>query len=153
LTELYCRGNQITQLDIRPLRELRDLRYDVDSTRLIQRPDQNFSETNIEKAKGSVASLVGGQSLGNCPKCGARIFETKGAYICERSRADKRPCKFKFNKVVAQQPIEREQMQKLLGAGKTDLLEKFISKVGRRFSAYLVMDDAGRITFEFLSPG
>jgi DNA topoisomerase-3 len=36
----------------------------------------------------------------------------------------------------------------------TDLLPKFIStKTGRPFSAYLAVDDAGKITFEFPERG
>ena len=38
---------------------------------------------------------------------------------------------------------------KLLVDKKTSLLTKFISKAGRPFPAYLVMDDAGKITFDF----
>ncbi len=48
-----------------------------------------------------------------------------------------------------QQPIEPEQAQKLLAARKTDLLQQFISKAGKPFPAYLVMDDKGKVTFEF----
>jgi len=48
-----------------------------------------------------------------------------------------------------QQPIEPAQLQKLLAAGRTDLLDKFISKYGKPFPAYLVMDDTGKVTFEF----
>jgi len=40
-------------------------------------------------------------------------------------------------------------MAKLLTTGKTDLLEHFISKAGRPFPAYLVLDDSGKATFEF----
>jgi hypothetical protein len=40
-------------------------------------------------------------------------------------------------------------MRKLLNERKTDLLQKFISKAGRPFAAYLVMDDAGKVTFDF----
>jgi hypothetical protein len=36
-----------------------------------------------------------------------------------------------------------------LAARKTDLLDKFISKVGRSFPAFLVMDKKGKVTFEF----
>jgi DNA topoisomerase III len=32
------------------------------------------------------------------------------------------------------------------------LLNKFISKSGRPFAAYLVVDDAGKVGFEFASP-
>jgi DNA topoisomerase-3 len=50
-----------------------------------------------------------------------------------------------------QQPIEREQMSKLLQTGKTDLLEKFVSNRTRRnFKAFLVWDGAaGKVNFEF----
>ena len=82
--------------------------------------------------------------------CGKRVFEGGAAYVCERSQADKRPCKFKINKVILQQPIDREQAARLLAKGKTDLLQEFISaKTGRPFPAYLVMDDEGKVTFEF----
>ena len=42
----------------------------------------------------------------------------------------------------------QEQAQKLLTTGKTGLLEGFISKRGRPFSAYLKLED-GKIGFEF----
>jgi DNA topoisomerase-3 len=44
--------------------------------------------------------------------------------------------------------IPKEQAQKLLTTGKTGLLEGFISKRGRPFSAYLKLDD-GKVGFEF----
>ena len=40
-------------------------------------------------------------------------------------------------------------MQKLLAAGKTDLLHRFISKKGRPFSAFLARGEDGKVTFEF----
>lgn len=42
LTRLSCYKNRIAELDIRPLLSLETLKYDKHSTRLIQRPDQNF---------------------------------------------------------------------------------------------------------------
>ena len=51
--------------------------------------------------------------------------------------------------VVLQQPIEREQMNKLLATGRTDLLTGFISKKGRRFKAFLVKTPDGKVGFEF----
>jgi len=93
--------------------------------------------------------FAGKEPLGQCPRCGGQVFETDGAYLCEKSQADKRPCKFRISREILQQPIERAQAQKLLTVRKTDLLDKFISKAGRPFPAYLVMDDAGKVTFEF----
>jgi len=48
---------------------------------------------------------------------------------------------------ILQQPIEPAQAHKLLAAHKTDLLDKFISKAGKTFPAYLVMDAKGKVTF------
>ena len=93
--------------------------------------------------------FTGKTPLGACPKCGGKVFETESGYVCERSQVTARPCKFKINREIAQQPIEPAQVQKLLAEQKSDLLDKFISKAGRPFPAYLVMDDAGKITFEF----
>ena len=94
--------------------------------------------------------FTGQQPLGKCPLCGKRVFEGGAAYVCEQSQADKQPCKFKINKVILQQPIDREQAARLLAKGKTDLFREFISaKSGRPFPAYLVMDDEGKVTFDF----
>ena len=104
-----------------------------------------------ETPKEPVAKIdfTGQESLGKCPKCGGGVFEADSAFLCEKSQADKRPCKFKISRVILQQPIERAQAVKLLSEGKTDLLSKFISKAGRPFPAYLVMDDMGKAVFEF----
>jgi DNA topoisomerase-3 len=48
-----------------------------------------------------------------------------------------------------EQPIEPAQAQKILAEHKSDLLDKFISKAGKPFPAFLVMDAKGKITFEF----
>ena len=45
---------------------------------------------------------------------------------------------------------EREQMEKLLSNGKTDLLNRFVSsRTKRAFKAYLVKKDDNTIGFEF----
>jgi DNA topoisomerase-3 len=60
-------------------------------------------------------------------------------------------CVFKSGQVILQQPIEREQMRKLLATGKTDLLDKFVSMRTRRgFKAMLAWDaEANKVNFEF----
>ena len=91
----------------------------------------------------------GQESLGACPKCSASVFETPNSYVCEKGVGANRTCDFRSGRIILKRPIEREQMQKLLSTGKTDLLEKFISKKGRPFSAYLVRQGDGKIGFEF----
>jgi len=92
--------------------------------------------------------FTGKQLVGECPKCSGKIFETETSYICERSQADRTPCKFKLSKTILGRDIPKEQAEKLLTTGKTDLLEGFISKRGRPFAAYLKFED-GKVGFEF----
>jgi DNA topoisomerase-3 len=89
------------------------------------------------------------QPLGNCPRCGGRVFDHGMSYVCEKALGSGRTCTFKIAKIILSRPIEREQVAKLLHAGKTDLLPKFISKKGRPFSAYLVAGPEGKVGFEF----
>src|SRR5438445_8818257 len=102
------------------------------------------------KPKEPLAKIdfTGKESLGKCPTCGGKIFETNTSYICEHSQADRKPCKFKLSKTILSRDIPKEQAQKLLTTGKTDLLDNFISKRGRPFSAYLKLENA-KIGFEF----
>jgi DNA topoisomerase-3 len=100
-------------------------------------------------ADAAPVDFTGKEPLGKCPKCGGKVFDTEAGYLCEKSQAAAKACKFKISREILQQPIEPAQAQKLLAARKTDLLDKFISKAGRPFPAYLVMDAKGKVTFEF----
>jgi DNA topoisomerase-3 len=93
--------------------------------------------------------FTGLEPIGKCPKCGGKVFDTEAGYLCENSQAEKKPCKFKISKVIAQKTIDKTQAVKLLTENKTDLIPDFISKAGRPFPAQLVMDDMGKVTFEF----
>jgi DNA topoisomerase-3 len=95
--------------------------------------------------------LSGQPSLGACPKCGSPVHEHGGNYVCERSVGTAATCDFKTGKVILQQTIEPAQVTKLLGTGKTDLLEGFISnKTRRAFKAFLSYDrKEGKVVFEF----
>ena len=89
------------------------------------------------------------EPLGACPKCGARVFEHGMAYTCEKAVGPGKTCDFRSGRLILQQPIEREQMKKLLASGRTDLLTDFVSKKGRKFKAFLVKNPDGKIGFEF----
>jgi DNA topoisomerase-3 len=89
------------------------------------------------------------EPLGKCPKDAGRIFEHGMAYTCEHAVGPKKTCDFRSGRMILQQPIEREQMKKLLETGRTDLLTGFVSKKGRRFKAFLVKQPDGKIGFEF----
>jgi DNA topoisomerase-3 len=104
---------------------------------------------------GELVDFSSKQSLGQCPKCGGAVFDHGKSYVCEKSvptLAQPTPsCDFKSGQIILQQPVEREQMSKLLATGKTDMLDKFVSMRTRRpFKAMLAWDaEAGKVGFEF----
>jgi DNA topoisomerase-3 len=103
-----------------------------------------------QSGEGEEAPDFSGQEpLGKCPKDGGRVFEHGMAYTCEHAVGPKKTCDFRSGRMILQQPIEREQMKKLLETDRTDLLTGFVSKKGRRFKAFLVKQPDGKIGFEF----
>lgn len=115
----------------------------------------DFGDDANAEDTGEIVDFSSQQPLGACPKCGAPVFEHGSNYVCSKAvptLAQAAPsCDFKSGQIILQQPIEREQMAKLLATGKTDLLEKFVSNRTRRaFKAFLVWDAAeGKVNFEF----
>ena len=91
------------------------------------------------------------QSLGHCPKCKGKVFEHGTNYVCEHSVGAHVTCDFKTGKIILQQPVPHEEVQKLLSTGKTSLLENFVSnKTKRKFKAFLAWDaKEGKVSFEF----
>jgi DNA topoisomerase-3 len=129
---------------------------------LVVGPDKKVGfefEARAKKAGGDTKTkeprpkkdLSKAEPVAVCPVCGGRVLDAGEHYLCEKSQAEKRPCRIKVSKVILQQPIDREQLQKLLSTGRTDLLTHFISKAGRPFSAYLVLDGQQKVSFEFPS--
>ena len=89
------------------------------------------------------------ESLGLCPVCQkGQVYVLDRAYACENAVSKEKTCTFRVSKTILQREIPKEQVQKLMTTGKTDLLPKFVSKKGRPFSAYLKLD-GGKIGFEF----
>ena len=110
-------------------------------------PEFDFGNSENEAEE---LDFSGQESLGACPKCAARVFETGMTYVCEKSVGAAKSCDFRSGKIILQQAIERAQMQKLLTTGKTDLLKDFVSsRTRRKFSAYLVRGKDGKVSFEF----
>ncbi|MGZ5182667.1 MAG: topoisomerase C-terminal repeat-containing protein, partial [Ramlibacter sp.] len=115
----------------------------------------DFGDEADPAETGELIDFSGQESLGPCPKCAARVFEFGKNYVCERSvPTPDQPtpsCDFKSGQIILQQPIERDQMRKLLATGKTDLLDKFVSMRTRRpFKAFLAWDaEAGKVNFAF----
>ena len=109
-----------------------------------------FDFGNSDEDNSEVVDFTGKTALGPCPKCSGAVYEHGMKYICENSVGPNRNCDFNTGKVILQQEIAEEQIQKLLANGKTDLLPNFKSqRTGRIFKAYLVRQETGKIGFEF----
>src|SRR5581483_3816982 len=76
--------------------------------------------------------LTGLEPVGKCPnaKCGGKIYENAMCYFCENAIGASPTCGFRTGKIVLQREMERAQVLKLIEAGRTELLHKFISKKG-----------------------
>jgi DNA topoisomerase-3 len=115
----------------------------------------DFGDDKAAEETGELVDFAGQEPLGRSPADDGLVYEHGGNYVSERAvptAAQPVPTsQFKVGKIILQQPISREQMQKLLETGKTDLLDKFISnKTRRAFKAFLVWDKtAGKVNFEF----
>ena len=110
----------------------------------------DFGQGTGEDGNAEEVDFSGQQPLGACPKCSANVFEHGMSYVCEKSVGPNRACDFRSGKVILQQPIEPEQMSKLLTGGRTDLLKNFVSsRTRRKFSAFLVRGPDGKVGFEF----
>ncbi|MBL0353534.1 MAG: DNA topoisomerase III [Dechloromonas sp.] len=113
-------------------------------------PEFDFGQPRAgENDEAETIDFPAEQSLGKCPKCAAGVFEHGTAYVCEKSVGAAKTCDFRSGKIILQQPIDSEQMTKLLAEGRTDLLRGFISnRTRRKFSAYLIVQE-GKVGFEF----
>ncbi len=79
-----------------------------------------------------------------CPKCGGTIRETDTHYAC-----DQQECKFAgVGKVICKREINAQEAISILVDGKSPLIEDFISRRGRPFPAYLVLE-GNKVGFEF----
>ncbi|SFC67794.1 DNA topoisomerase-3 [Cupriavidus sp. OV038] len=105
---------------------------------------------NDDDADGEPIDFSAQTPVGSCPKCSGAVYEHGMKYVCENAVGSEKTCDFTTGKIILQQEISREQIGKLLTAGKTDLLTGFkSSRTGRNFKAFLVKQPDGKIGFEF----
>src|SRR5579862_1896544 len=112
------------------------------------KPEFDFGQTGGEGQPSTPVDFTGQESLGKCPQCGSHVYESGMSYICEKA-ARREGCAFRVGKIILQRAIDKDQLIKILTVGRTDLLDKFISKKGRPFKAYLVAQPGGKVGFEF----
>ncbi|MEN8680065.1 MAG: topoisomerase C-terminal repeat-containing protein, partial [Akkermansiaceae bacterium] len=81
----------------------------------------------------------------------AKLYETEKAFMVPAMVTKDNPDGFRLGKTILQKELTASDVEKMLTAGKTDLLPGFISKKTKRaFAAHLTLDpDTAKIGFEF----
>ena len=87
-----------------------------------------------------------GDIIGQCPLCGGDIKRTKFGYGC--SNYKEKGCKFAVGSYILGRSISKTNVQMLLTTGKTSKIQGFTSKNGKKFDAYLKIQD-GKVVFDF----
>ncbi len=84
-----------------------------------------------------------GDEVGTCPVCSGKVLRGKYNYGCTG-----KDCKLRVGINICRRDIPIAEVKRLLTEGSTSLLDGFISKSGKRFSAKLVLKD-GAAVFSF----
>jgi DNA topoisomerase-3 len=104
----------------------------------------------VSKAKDFESDVVEGNYVTlnvPCPKCGSpRLQENYRTYHCEK-------CGYRLFKNIASRQLSPEEASTLLSEGKIGPLEGFRSKLGKLFSAGLVLNEEHKPEFVFESNG
>lgn len=87
-----------------------------------------------------------------CPICRRVVKPTPFGWGCTGYSKDGDGCKFTINRNLAGVEMTDKSVAQLLNKGRTGLLKGFVSKSGKKFNAYLVIDkESGDIKFDFMS--
>ena len=112
-------------------------------------------DAKAAEGEGEPVDFSGQPSFGACPKCKGHVYEHGSNYVCQHAVGAHVTCDFKTGKIILTQPVNHEQVTKLLATGKTDVLDGFVSnRTKRKFKAQLVWDEKeGKVGFEFAPRG
>ena len=88
-------------------------------------------------------------SLGLSPVDNTKVYETPMAFMSESALEGDKKKGLRIGKVILGRRIDRDYVEQMLKNGKTELINGFISKKKRPFDAYLLLDNKGKISFEF----
>lgn len=109
-------------------------------------------------ADSAQVNLADAPIVADCPLCamklckctGAKLVDTGNAYVCRCDDAKDKKCNFRLSKTMLSHKITLEEINALATAGKTPVIDDFVSsRTKKKFSAALVLDAKRGISFEF----
>ncbi len=89
------------------------------------------------------------EPLGLSPVDNTPVFETPAAYMSGSMLDGDKKKGLQISKVILSRAITSQHINQLLAEGKTELITGFISKKKRPFDAFLLLNQTGKISFEF----
>ncbi len=96
-----------------------------------------------------LAEIKKQEPLGVSPVDNTRVYETPMAFMSESAIEGDKKKGLRIGKIILGRRIDPDYIEQLLTDGKTELINGFISKKKRPFDAYLLLDDKGKLGFEF----
>jgi DNA topoisomerase III len=138
-------------------KQLRDIEHGSGDRSAFMNGIADFTKATVEEIAGLDKEKLRPEraELGLCPRCGAEtgeiIRENAKAYGCTSWKSREEPgCGFVIWKRVAGRTLTPEIARQLLEEGRTrEVLSGFRSRAGKPFRARLVMDQDGKVEFEF----
>ncbi|MEO7931703.1 MAG: DNA topoisomerase III [Chthoniobacterales bacterium] len=107
---------------------------------------RHLTQDLVDKVKGFGDEPIEGTYLTLdvvCPKCGNGPFkEDYRTWTCQS-------CQLRIWKGVAGREFEPKEVEELLTTRRVGPLEGFVSKMGRRFAASIILDEDCKATFDF----
>ena len=88
-------------------------------------------------------------SLGISPIDGTKVYETPTGYMSESAMNGDEKKGLRISKIILSKTLTENDIKTLLSDGKSPLIKGFISKKRKPFDAYLLLDNKGKISFEF----
>jgi len=157
----------ITMLEEHPLtspeltgnweKRLTDIEHGTDNRSTFIDDIADFTRATVEKIAELDKEKLRPErvELGLCPRCGAEtgeiIKENSKAYGCTSWKSREEPgCGFVIWKRVAGRTLTPELARQLLEEGRTkEVVSGFKSRAGKPFRARLVLNDEGKVEFDF----
>lgn len=108
-----------------------------------------ISDAVSEFKENHFSQLASGKLSAKCPVCEADVFESEDGFYC----ANERTCRFYVKSTIAGRKLSKQEVETLLAVGRTGLLDGFVSRKKRPFSAHLKFGHQGngraKVIFDF----
>ena len=116
-----------------------------DAVELAKKEIQEVFEVKQECLEKDTDTGFYGEIVGVCPVCGKTVARDRYGYGCS---GYKEGCKFRISDYICNRIVSKNNVIKMLRDGSSAKIEGFISKNGKKFDAYLVIEK-DKVNFKF----